>query len=313
LAQVATLPQSQKLSLSQTTSHLWLELRCSSKPEMINNNNECAPCIPATWDDIQIGPTGLHAPRLSGGFASDSEMRARSPLANVLLEEAGFEPGNQQEHVKYGDDAGQGRRFRQQFLKTRVCRYYMAGSCWNGSACRFAHNSYELQNGPDLTKTSMCTAWVNGGCPLEARYCPFAHGTTELRCTLIYFKTQLCKDFMEGTCSYGESCRYAHGVNELMKTPDINAPQIAMTLKGASTGGKRVDAVATSGIITATPGSSSTGCPDPAGPCPKFRYATFSSSIDVPMFTNVNLAETSTRPQNVKDTTSLSQQRWMGF
>jgi len=113
---------------------------------------------------------------------------------------------------------------------------------------------------------------------------------------------------MAGTCRFGDSCRYAHGVHELRKTPDMDAPQSAVNLVAASTRGKHVSgrnfvevdhpsAVAASETSTAILESSASShdgveCwgPDPEGQCPKPRYAIFSKSTDEPMFTNVIFA-----------------------
>jgi len=213
--------------------------------------------------------------------------------------------------VREGCEAKQGGLFRQQFRKTRLCRYHMEGCCWNGGACRFAHSDSELQGGPDLTKTSVCTAWMAGSCPFEARDCPFAHGSKELRCTRLYFKTAVCKDFMDGTCTAGDLCRFAHGAHELKKTTDTEAPQapqapqFASFLKEASTKVKQVGALATFQTSTATPGSSVMGdrvdrrSADSWAHHPKIRYATFSRSIYAPMFSNKDFGDSWTRSQNV--------------
>jgi len=201
----------------------------------------------------------------------------------------------------------------------------MWGSCWNGNTCRFAHRIDELKSGPDLTKTSMCTEWMNGSCPLEAQDCPFAHDASELRGTDIFFKTAICNDFVEGTCRFGDSCRYAHGVHELKKTPDNDAPQSAAKLAATSTRGKHVsgsgfvdvwhqNAVAAPETSTAIPEPSAHSSldrieclvPNAEGQCPKSRYAVFSKSINAPMFDSVIFAETPTRLQNFKDSTSAS-------
>jgi len=47
----------------------------------------------------------------------------------------------------------------------------------------FAHSEAELQNPPSLLKTSLCQAWLDGQCPLEASCCQYAHGRDELRRT----------------------------------------------------------------------------------------------------------------------------------
>jgi hypothetical protein len=39
----------------------------------------------------------------------------------------------------------------------------------------------ELQDRPDLTKTTLCTEWRKGRCPLTSAECKFAHGPWDLR------------------------------------------------------------------------------------------------------------------------------------
>jgi len=163
----------------------------------------------------------------------------------------------------------------------------------------------QVQGGPDLTKSSMCTAWLKGGCPLEARHCPYAHGPKELRCTPMPFKVAMCKDFMAGTCTFGDSCRFAHGGHELKKTTDIDAHQSASSVEEEPAEGKQVGAVATSETSTTTLGSSVMGdsmdrqSPKAGAQCPKLRYATFSRSTYAPMFSSVNFGSISTQSPKI--------------
>jgi len=74
--------------------------------------------------------------------------------------------------------------FREQFYKASICKY--AGRCKFGDACTFAHSEHELQPYPDITKSSICSAWRQRRCPLRARECQFAHGRWELRMSKEY-------------------------------------------------------------------------------------------------------------------------------
>mmetsp|Transcript_31120 Transcript_31120/g.56834 ORF Transcript_31120/g.56834 Transcript_31120/m.56834 type:complete len:218 (-) Transcript_31120:98-751(-) len=76
--------------------------------------------------------------------------------------------------------------FRAQMKKTQLCRYHQLGSCRNGASCSFAHTSEELQHAPDLMKTSLCQAWLQGKCSRDAADCHFAHGHRELRRTPVF-------------------------------------------------------------------------------------------------------------------------------
>lgn len=109
-------------------------------------------------------------------------------------------------------------RFRSQFRKTEMCRYFRSG-CRNGSACQYAHGEPELQGRPDLTKTSLCRRWAKSSCPLSAEECRFAHGASDLRVTAQYEKIALCKAFAHGRCKLGASCRFAHSACEINQDP----------------------------------------------------------------------------------------------
>lgn len=76
----------------------------------------------------------------------------------------------------------QGSRFRAQFYKTDMCRFFKSG-CRNGTSCPFAHGDTEMSLRPDLTKTSLCQRFVQGTCPFSAAECRFAHGPLDLRQT----------------------------------------------------------------------------------------------------------------------------------
>merc|ERR1719321_2215916 len=51
------------------------------------------------------------------------------------------------------------------FMKTKLCRFYAAGTCCKGSACSYAHETTELHPVPNLTRTKMCrTLTLRGAC-----------------------------------------------------------------------------------------------------------------------------------------------------
>lgn len=86
-------------------------------------------------------------------------------------------------------------RFRGQFFKTVKCSFFANGACRNGSSCNFAHEEAEVQNRPNLTKTSLCRKWENGACSLQAGECLFAHGPHELRSTPTFRMASDTKDW----------------------------------------------------------------------------------------------------------------------
>mmetsp|Transcript_6063 Transcript_6063/g.11061 ORF Transcript_6063/g.11061 Transcript_6063/m.11061 type:complete len:241 (+) Transcript_6063:88-810(+) len=105
--------------------------------------------------------------------------------------------------------------------KTKMCEFHKEGRCKYGSDCAFAHDSSELQEAPDLRKTRLCRAFLQGKCTDDD--CKFAHGEEELRASNICFKTALCTWFEKGNCQSGAQCRFAHGAEELRDDPDAKA------------------------------------------------------------------------------------------
>lgn len=55
-----------------------------------------------------------------------------------------------------------------------------------GNSCNFAHEIEELNDAPDLTKTSLCVKFMEGRQCKDAAACPFAHGQQELRMTPMF-------------------------------------------------------------------------------------------------------------------------------
>lgn len=89
--------------------------------------------------------------------------------------------------------------FRSQFKKTKMCRYYPMGMCKFAKECCFAHSADELSQAPDLTKTSMCTAFMSGKCPLPSEDCQYAHSEEELRVTPAFVAKKLSRRTREAT------------------------------------------------------------------------------------------------------------------
>eukprot|EP00434_Breviolum_minutum_P001060 symbB.v1.2.000933.t1/scaffold54.1/size375170/6 len=66
------------------------------------------------------------------------------------------------------------------YKQTRLCSFHQVGACKRGSACNFAHDSGELKEMPDFSKTRLCkTFQTTGRCELGDS-CTFAHGHHEL-------------------------------------------------------------------------------------------------------------------------------------
>ncbi|MED6120502.1 hypothetical protein PIB30_021365 [Stylosanthes scabra] len=76
--------------------------------------------------------------------------------------------------------------------KTEVCRRFMAGSCGDGSKCRYAHGVSELR--------------VRGGCP------------------------KVCRMFsLYRNCSYGHKCRFLHHLHHPQPPPEYTPMQTETT------------------------------------------------------------------------------------
>jgi hypothetical protein len=65
--------------------------------------------------------------------------------------------------------------------KTKLCSFFQQGRCRYGRNCGFAHSQAEIESQPDLSKTSLCLAWIAGTCRQPSGKCRFAHGKHELR------------------------------------------------------------------------------------------------------------------------------------
>lgn len=100
-----------------------------------------------------------------------------------------------------------------QLHKTKFCTYHLKGACHYGTECAFAHSCVELQVTPDLRKTRICKAFLEGKCMDPG--CDFAHGEEELISTGLFHKKSLCKWNEKGRCRNGDQCRFAHGTSEL--------------------------------------------------------------------------------------------------
>lgn len=104
-------------------------------------------------------------------------------------------------------------KIREQFHKTRLCKFNAIGRCALGVHCTFAHTATELQESPDLRKTRLCHDFFRGRCAKPD--CNFAHDYAELRSTTRIYKSELCRWLDGGNCNAGDSCRYAHSAKEL--------------------------------------------------------------------------------------------------
>ncbi|EER14000.1 conserved hypothetical protein [Perkinsus marinus ATCC 50983] len=114
---------------------------------------------------------------------------------------------------------------RKQFLRTKLCKHFLRGCCLYGDKCTYAHDYSQIQVRPDLRKTRMCQANLEGRCPYRAEDCQFAHSTEDLKATPGLFKTVLCSWWQKGKCDMGDKCRFAHGEEELQRPSAPSGPE----------------------------------------------------------------------------------------
>eukprot|EP00931_Biecheleriopsis_adriatica_P071191 TRINITY_DN45036_c0_g1_i1.p1 TRINITY_DN45036_c0_g1~~TRINITY_DN45036_c0_g1_i1.p1 ORF type:complete len:277 (+),score=46.33 TRINITY_DN45036_c0_g1_i1:59-889(+) len=67
------------------------------------------------------------------------------------------------------------------FQKTKMCHFYMVGTCNRGESCSFAHTCAQLKEKPDFAKTRMCKSYLKSGRCQHGDGCNFAHDKEELR------------------------------------------------------------------------------------------------------------------------------------
>jgi hypothetical protein len=117
--------------------------------------------------------------------------------------------------TQYTLDPTSQERYRQQFFKTSMCKYFLENACRKGDLCSHAHSESELQQKPVLSKTRMCKQILrNGNCTDPD--CVFAHEIEELTAANAFFRTKMCEFHASpGGCKLGDKCRYAHNEVEL--------------------------------------------------------------------------------------------------
>ena len=105
-------------------------------------------------------------------------------------------------------------RYRKQFHKTSMCRYFFEGSCRKGGNCSHAHSEQELNEKPVLSRTRMCKSILRTG-KCESADCSFAHDVSDLIEANAFFRTKMCDFYANGHCKLAEQCRYAHSMEQL--------------------------------------------------------------------------------------------------
>lgn len=91
-----------------------------------------------------------------------------------------------------------------------------------------------LQNDKEKFKTVICNNWLKGHCEFGDS-CKFAHGSEDLRNSQIKSstKTKQCKQFHEkGFCQYGLRCQFVHRNTSQETAANSPAPQEKFVLQG---------------------------------------------------------------------------------
>lgn len=65
--------------------------------------------------------------------------------------------------------------------KTKLCAFFIKGSCPKSGSCNFAHGEAELKCPPNLQRTRLCPAVIAGVKCSKMATCKFAHSAEELR------------------------------------------------------------------------------------------------------------------------------------
>ena len=79
-----------------------------------------------------------------------------------------------------------------------------------------SNDKLQFIRNPDKFKTEMCKAFKKGTCTF-GEGCQFAHGINELRPVKLHskYKTVKCKNFAaSGTCVHGNNCAFIHNEND---------------------------------------------------------------------------------------------------
>jgi len=112
-------------------------------------------------------------------------------------------------------------KFRTQFRKTQMCKFFEKGKCRRGTQCMFAHDKEEQQQRPDLDRTALCPYKQTCMDP----ECKYAHRVFELQRTEQFEKITPCRYHLAGHCKFGDDCLHSHSEAPQKTTNgDSNSP-----------------------------------------------------------------------------------------
>eukprot|EP00930_Biecheleria_cincta_P008213 TRINITY_DN109610_c0_g1_i1.p1 TRINITY_DN109610_c0_g1~~TRINITY_DN109610_c0_g1_i1.p1 ORF type:complete len:283 (-),score=52.92 TRINITY_DN109610_c0_g1_i1:52-900(-) len=140
------------------------------------------------------------------------------------------------------------------FRKTQLCRFNEAGRCRYSSACLFAHGLDELQEQPDLSKTSLCKSWLQGRCEAASDQCTFAHGKGELRKTPLHSKKNKKNMSSRGHGKVSDYRDFSAGIGETHDSEStFDASPMMKPRSLESSAASKVDDGATSQVLAWDP------------------------------------------------------------
>lgn len=180
------------------------------EPSVVRNTVAPLSLLPEDGDS----PSGNDSVTSFGGSRTPGAGGRRSPKLKVVsptntAASDNASNGNLTEAQKKARD----NAVTAQLTKTKMCAFFSRGRCVSTN-CRYAHCVEELRALPNLQKTKLCRAHLQGGCD-QGENCPFAHGEQDLRVTEGIYKTQICNFFERGYCKKGSRCNHAHGSDDL--------------------------------------------------------------------------------------------------
>ncbi|CAA0823847.1 Zinc finger CCCH domain-containing protein 36 [Striga hermonthica] len=117
-------------------------------------------------------------------------------------------------------------------VKTRLCNRFASGEgCKYGDKCNFAHGEHELGRPTFLPPhddprsmmgikqaSQMVHELVANVSSMSAGPPGKGQGGSSYGPGSSNFKTKLCENFMKGSCTFGDKCHFAHGMEELRKS-----------------------------------------------------------------------------------------------
>jgi hypothetical protein len=84
---------------------------------------------------------------------------------------------------------------------------------------------FRLQKKIQLHKTALCRHYQAFGSCSYGDQCGFAHGVQELLPMCNLYKTRLCNIWLSGQeCAFGDKCMFAHGAADLRKPTTLSQP-----------------------------------------------------------------------------------------